>query len=57
MLLSKARGLEKGFKEPQQHHKAPWGRGLPGRGQGRESKQRERWAGWSGYSDQDPFPA
>ncbi len=57
LLLSKARGLQEGFKEPQQRHKAPGGRGLPSRGQGREGKRGEGQAGWSGYSDQDPFPA
>lgn len=35
-LLSKARGLQEGFKEPQLHHKAPRERGLPSRGQRRE---------------------
>lgn len=34
LLLSKARGFQEGFKEPQQHHKAPGGRGLPSRGKG-----------------------
>lgn len=57
LLLSKARGLQEGFKEPQQHHKAPGERGLPSRGQGREGEQGEGQTGWSGYSDQDPFPA
>lgn len=45
LLLSKARGFHEGFKEPQQHHKAPGGRGLPSRGQGREGDWGEGQAG------------
>lgn len=57
LLLSKAGGLQEGFKGPQQHHKAPGGRGLPSRGLGREGKWGEGQAGQTSYSDQDPFPA
>lgn len=46
LLLTKAGGLQKRFKEPQQHHKAPRGWGLPSRGQGgRASGERGRVAG------------
>lgn len=43
LLLSKAGGLQEGFKEPQQHHKAPGGRGLLSRGWA--SGERDRLAG------------
>lgn len=32
LLMSTDGGLQEGFKEPQQHHKASGGRGLPSRG-------------------------
>lgn len=49
--VRKTRGLQRGFKEPQQHYRL-YGRGLP-----KGSKEGGQVGERGSYSDQDPFPA